>query len=300
MIAENDHALGRFVEAISKSRYWKDTAIFVLEDDAQNGPDHVDAHRSLGYIISPYTQRKGAVDSTLYTTSGFLRTMELILGLEPLSQYDAAATPAYNAFSLVPNTAPYAAVPPKIDIMEMNDPKAWGAQASAEMDLAEADRAPDLLLNEIVWRSVRGPNSKMPPPVRAAWLKRGVTDATMMTTTTKPRKRRNRFGRLHPGTRRPTFMTRTGRSPHRLAVAFAALTALAATSVAAQPAASTTAPKPTLALVGGQVIDGYENNLGTLAKGRLADVIAVRGDAPSTITLLQSVNLVIQGGKRVK
>lgn len=177
MIAENDHALGRLVEAISKSKYWKETAIFVLEDDAQNGPDHVDAHRSLGFIISPYTQRKGAVDSTLYTTSGFLRTMELILGLEPLSQYDAAATPAYNAFSLVPDVAPYTALPPRIDILEMNDPKAWGAQASAEMDLAEADRAPDLLLNEIVWRSVRGPGSKMPPPVRAAWLKRGVGEA---------------------------------------------------------------------------------------------------------------------------
>ncbi len=176
MIAENDQALGRFVEAISKSKYWKETAIFVLEDDAQNGPDHVDAHRSLGFIISPYTQRKGAVDSTLYTTSGFLRTMELILGLEPLSQYDAAATPAYNAFSLAPNLAPYAALAPKIDITEMNDPRAWGAQASAEMNLAEADRAPDLLLNEIVWRSVRGPGSKMPPPVRAAWLKRGVGD----------------------------------------------------------------------------------------------------------------------------
>jgi YVTN family beta-propeller protein len=174
MIAENDHALGRLVEAVSKSRYWKETAIFVLEDDAQNGSDHVDAHRSLGFIISPYTQRKGAVDSTLYTTSGFLRTMELILGLEPLSQYDAAATPAYNAFALTPNLSPFKALPPRIDINEMNDPRAWGAKESAEMNLAEADRAPDLLLNEIVWRSVRGPNSKMPPPVRAAWLKRGV------------------------------------------------------------------------------------------------------------------------------
>ena len=177
MIAENDHALGRLVEAISKSRYWKETAIFVLEDDAQNGPDHVDAHRSLGFIISPYTQRRGFVDKTLYTTSGFLRTMELILGLEPLSQYDAAATPAYNAFSLTPNLIPYAARAPRIDITEMNDARAWGAQASALMNLAEADRAPDLLLNEIVWRSVRGPNSKMPPPVRAAWLKRGGGDA---------------------------------------------------------------------------------------------------------------------------
>jgi hypothetical protein len=176
MIAENDHALGRLVEAISKSRYWQESAIFVLEDDAQNGPDHVDAHRSLGLVISPYTQRNGAVDSTLYTTSGFLRTMELILGLEPLSQYDAAATPLYNAFALTPKLAPFTAVPPRVDITETNDPSAWGAQESAEMDLAEADRAPDLLLNEIVWRSVRGPHSKMPPPVRAAWLKRGIGD----------------------------------------------------------------------------------------------------------------------------
>ena len=176
MIAENDHALGRLVEAISKSRYWKETAIFVVEDDAQNGSDHMDAHRSIGFIISPYTQRKGLVDSTLYTTSGFLRTMELILGLEPLSQYDAAATPAYNAFALTANTAPYEALPPRIDITETNDPRAWGARESLEMNLAEADRAPDLLLNEIVWRSVRGAHSKMPPPVRAAWLKRGVGD----------------------------------------------------------------------------------------------------------------------------
>jgi len=176
MVAENDHALGRLVEAISKSRFWKETAIFVLEDDAQNGADHVDAHRSIGFVISPYTQRQGVVDSTLYTTSGFLRTMELILGLEPLSQYDAAATPLYNAFSLTPKLAPFTALPPRIDVNEKNDPRAWGARESGEMNLAEADRAPDLLLNEIVWRSVRGPHSKMPPPVRAAWLKREVEE----------------------------------------------------------------------------------------------------------------------------
>ncbi|MBK5257924.1 MAG: bifunctional YncE family protein/alkaline phosphatase family protein [Vicinamibacteria bacterium] len=195
MVAENDQALGRLVEAISRSRYWQESAIFVLEDDAQNGPDHVDAHRSLGLVISPYTQRQGLVDSTLYTTSGFLRTMELILGLEPLSQYDAAATPLYNAFALAPNAAPYAALSPRIDITEMNDPDAWGAAESAEMDLSEADRAPDLLLNEIVWRSVRGARSRMPPPVRAAWLKRGVGDdddgeqKTNQSPTTRPRNR---------------------------------------------------------------------------------------------------------------
>ena len=101
MVAENDLALGRVVEAISKSRYWKESAIFVLEDDAQNGPDHVDAHRSVALVVSPFA-RRGAVDSTLYTTSGMLRTMELILGLPPMSQYDAAATPMYNAFQATP------------------------------------------------------------------------------------------------------------------------------------------------------------------------------------------------------
>ena len=93
MVAENDLALGRLVEAISKSRFWPESAILVLEDDAQNGPDHVDAHRSVLLVASAWAKR-GAVDSTLYTTSGVLRTIELLLGLPPMSQYDAAATPA--------------------------------------------------------------------------------------------------------------------------------------------------------------------------------------------------------------
>ncbi len=97
MVAENDLALGRLVEAISKSRFWPESAILVLEDDAQNGPDHVDAHRSVLLVASPWAKR-GAVDSTLYTTSGVLRTIELILGLPPMSQYDAAATPMFAAF----------------------------------------------------------------------------------------------------------------------------------------------------------------------------------------------------------
>ncbi len=88
MIAENDIALGRLVDTITHSAYWKESAIFVLEDDAQNGPDHVDAHRSPALVISPFTRRR-VTDSTLYTTSSVLRTMELILGLEPMSQYDA-------------------------------------------------------------------------------------------------------------------------------------------------------------------------------------------------------------------
>ena len=169
MVAENDAALGRLVEAISQSRFWKEAAIFVLEDDAQNGPDHVDAHRSPAFAISPFSKRR-TVDSTLYTTSGMLRTMELILGLEPMSQYDAAATPMYNAFQPTADTTPYKALPARVRTDERNTSTAWGAEASMRMNLREADLAPELELNEIIWRSVRGANSPMPPPVRAAFV----------------------------------------------------------------------------------------------------------------------------------
>ncbi len=170
MIAENDVALGRLVEAIAKSRFWKESAIFVLEDDAQNGPDHVDSHRSVAFVISPYT-RRGAVDSTLYTTSGMLRTIELVLGLPPMSQYDAAATPMYGAFQARPVLTPYASRPARVPLDEMNTAASWGALASLEMNLEEADLAPELPLNEILWKSVRGADSPMPPPVRAAFVR---------------------------------------------------------------------------------------------------------------------------------
>jgi YVTN family beta-propeller protein len=170
MVAENDLALGRMVEAVSKSRFWKESAIFVLEDDAQNGPDHVDAHRSIALVVSPYT-RRGALDSTLYTTSGMLRTIELILGLPPMSQYDAAATPMYGAFQPKPVLTPFTKREARVPLDEMNAPGAPGAAASLAMNMEEADRAPDLELNEIIWKAVRGADSVMPPPVRAAFIR---------------------------------------------------------------------------------------------------------------------------------
>ena len=170
MVAENDTALGRLVEAISNSVYWKDTAIFVLEDDAQAGPDHVDTHRSIALVISPFT-RRAALDSTLYTTSGMLRTMELILGTPPMSNHDAAATPMYNAFQATPVLTPYKARPARIDVLEKNLGNAIGAMASARMNLDEADMAPEQEMNEIIWRSVKGPMSVMPPPIRAAFVR---------------------------------------------------------------------------------------------------------------------------------
>ncbi|HSD67053.1 MAG TPA: alkaline phosphatase family protein [Vicinamibacteria bacterium] len=170
MVAENDVALGRMVEAISHSRYWPESAIFVLEDDAQNGPDHVDAHRSVLLLVSPWA-RRGAVDSTLYTTSGVLRTIELVLGLPPMSQYDAAATPLYAAFAARPDPAPYSVRPARVDVHQRNRADAPGAQASLRMDLTKPDLAPELELNEIVWKSVHGAAAVMPPPIRAAFVR---------------------------------------------------------------------------------------------------------------------------------
>ena len=171
MIADNDLALGRIVEAISKSKYWADSAVFVLEDDAQNGPDHVDAHRSPAFLASPYTLR-GAVDSTLYTTSGMLRTMELILGLPPMSQYDAAATPMYHAFSTKATLTPFVHRDARISLAEVNTASTYGAAASARMNFDVEDRIPEDELNDILWRSIKGPLSIMPPPVHAAFVRK--------------------------------------------------------------------------------------------------------------------------------
>lgn len=170
MVADNDLALGQIIEALSKSSFWPDTAVFVLEDDAQNGPDHVDAHRMPALVISPWTKRH-SVDSTLYSTTSMLRTMELILGLQPMSQFDAAAMPLWAAFDARPDLMTYEARPARVDLTAVNSRLAWGARESRRMDLSEPDKVDDILLNEIVWRSVRGANSPMPAPVRAAFFK---------------------------------------------------------------------------------------------------------------------------------
>jgi DNA-binding beta-propeller fold protein YncE len=166
-MGDNDLALGRLVEAVSRSKFWPRTVVFVIEDDAQNGPDHVDAHRSIAYAISPYT-RHGKTDSTMYSTSSMLRTMELILGLQPMSQFDAAATPMFNAFQAEPDLRPYEALPVTVDLTERNKPTAWGGQL--KMNFAKEDAVDDLLLNEVIWRSVRGGDNPMPPPKRAAFV----------------------------------------------------------------------------------------------------------------------------------
>ncbi len=170
MVADNDLALGRVVEGLSKSRFWPNLAIFVVEDDAQNGSDHVDAHRTVALAISPYIKKR-SVDSTMYSTSSMLRTMELILGLEPMTQFDAAARPMAAAFAPTPDLTPYLARPARIDLNARNGRDAFGAEASLELDLDEAeDRADDLVFNEIIWKAVKGKDSPMPPPVRSAYV----------------------------------------------------------------------------------------------------------------------------------
>ncbi|MGL6072961.1 MAG: bifunctional YncE family protein/alkaline phosphatase family protein [Fimbriiglobus sp.] len=168
-VADNDLALGILVEGVSKSKFWKETAIFVIEDDAQNGPDHVDAHRVVALVISPYTKRNH-VDSTLYSTTSMLRTMELILGLKPMSQFDAAARPMYNSFTAKPDVSPYTKEVPQYDLNKKNTATAWGAKRSEEFDLTKEDQADDILFNEVIWKSVKGANSPMPAPVRAAFF----------------------------------------------------------------------------------------------------------------------------------
>jgi len=170
-VADNDLAVGRVVEAVSHGKFWKDTAIFVLEDDAQNGPDHVDAHRSPALVVSPYTKRRH-VDSNMYSTSSMLRTMELILGLKPMTQFDAAAQPIYDSFQAAADVTPFTHVPARVSLDERNGAEAWGADESAQMDFRKADAADDQRLNEIIWRSIRGANHPMPPPVRAAFFSR--------------------------------------------------------------------------------------------------------------------------------
>lgn len=168
-VASNDWAVGMVVERVTNSRYWPETAIFIIEDDAQDGSDHVDARRTTGLAISPYIKR-GTVDSTLYTTSSMLRTMELLLGLPPMTQFDAAATPMYAAFGDKADLTPYKQIKPLIDINQVNTVTAWGARESLEMDFSEVDRTPMFALNEIIWKSVRGADSEMPLPVHRFWF----------------------------------------------------------------------------------------------------------------------------------
>jgi len=166
--ADNDLALGRLVETVSKSPFWPNTAILVTEDDAQNGPDHVDAHRTLAYVISPYTQT-GRVDHTHYDTAGMVATVESLLNLPPMTIVDQRATRMWKGFSRKPNFRPYDALMPKVipfgaEGAPTNAPTAPLATVSRRWNFAVEDATPEIPLNEAIWKSVKGRRSKMPAP----------------------------------------------------------------------------------------------------------------------------------------
>ncbi len=171
-VADNDLAFGRLVEGLSHSRFWKEMAILAIEDDPQNGWDHVSGYRTTAYVVSPYA-RRGAVVSTQYNTVCLLRTIEQILGLPPMNQFDAAAPPMRDCFTDTPDFTPYKCLPNTVPLDQINpDPKAIAdpqlradALASAKMNFREVDRAPEDMLNRILWRAMRG--SAEPYPVWA-------------------------------------------------------------------------------------------------------------------------------------
>ncbi len=174
-VADNDLAVGMFVEYLSKSPVWKESVVFVVEDDAQGGADHVDAHRSTAYVAGGFVKRK-FVDHTMYSTTSMLRTIELILGIPPMTQYDAAATPMWRCFSATPNLLPFNAVAPKTDITQTNTAMNEWQQRSEKFDLSKEDAVPDLEFNIVLWHAIKGADKPFPGPRRAAFVKVSAED----------------------------------------------------------------------------------------------------------------------------
>ena len=162
-MADNDLALGRLVETYSRSSFWPKMAIFVIEDDPQAGWDHVSGYRTTAYVASPYA-RRGVTVSTQYNTTSVLRTIEQILGLPPMNAFDASATPMFDCFTDTPDLTPFAALPSNVALDEMNpgstvlaDPVLReDAEVSAAIDFTKVDRAPEDVLNRILWRAMKG------------------------------------------------------------------------------------------------------------------------------------------------
>ena len=166
--AQNDYGMGMIVDAVSHSRLWSSTAIFVIEDDAQNGPDHVDSHRAPVWVISPFTHR-GTVDSAMYNQASVLRTMELIVGLRPMTQFDAAARPMFASFSRQPDNRSFTVIAPKFSLTEHNPGHTAGATESARMDFSHEDRVDDDELNAVLWQAIK--HTTAPAPTRSAFAR---------------------------------------------------------------------------------------------------------------------------------
>jgi len=170
--ADNDLAVGMFVDYLSKSPVWKESVVFILEDDAQDGPDHVDAHRSPVYLAGGFVKRH-FVDHTMYSTTSVLRTIELILGIPPMSQYDAAATPMWRCFSDKPNLTGFNAKPLQYDINERNTATNVWQRKSETFDFTKEDKVNDQEFTEVLWKAVKGENAPVPAPKHAAFVKTG-------------------------------------------------------------------------------------------------------------------------------
>lgn len=168
-VADNDQGVGLLIEHLSKSPIWKESVVFVLEDDAQNGPDHIDAHRSPVYVAGPYVKRN-AVIHNMYSTSGVLRTIELILGLPPMSQYDASALPLYECFSNTPDLTHFAVKPAQVNLEQRNVADNKSSLRSGHFNFAKEDAVPDLELNDVIWKYVKGENAVLPAPKRSAFV----------------------------------------------------------------------------------------------------------------------------------
>lgn len=169
-VADNDLAVGKFIEHLSESPIWKESVVFIIEDDAQNGADHVDAHRTTAYVAGGFVKR-GYVDHTMYSTTSMIRTIELILGLPPMSQFDAAATPMWRSFSNTPDLTPFKALPNNIDLNSKNVAMNEWQKRSEKFDLAKEDAVPDLEFNIVLWHGIKGDNVSFPAPRRAAFVK---------------------------------------------------------------------------------------------------------------------------------
>lgn len=168
-VADNDLAVGLFIDYLSHSPIWKETLIVIVEDDAQNGPDHVDAHRSTAFLAGGFV-KQGFVDHTAYTTTSLLRTIELILGLPPMSQYDAAATPLWRCMNNTPDHPSFNVRPCNIDLNEKNMGRNKWQETSETFDFSKEDNIDDAAFNEVIWKAVRGIDSDCPAPVHAAFL----------------------------------------------------------------------------------------------------------------------------------
>jgi len=169
-VADNDLAVGMFIEYLSKSPIWKESVVFVLEDDAQDGPDHVDAHRSPAFVAGGFVKRN-FIDHTMYSTSSILRTIELILGMPPMSQYDAAATPLWRCFDKNPNAKGYVAKPLQFDINEKNTAHTAMQIKSERFNFKKEDSINEHDFNEVLWKGLKGENAVVPAPKRAAFIK---------------------------------------------------------------------------------------------------------------------------------